>query len=177
MIRTPIDAATLIPAIKTAVYRVSTVQPIYDLKTMRQVVSESISAQRFPMMLLAAFAGLALLLASVGIYGLISYAVTQRVQEIGIRVALGADPGRVLRLFVGGELKLVLGGIAVGIVAALILTRTLSSFSHLLYEVRTADPLTFSTVSIGLASLAALASYIPARRAARVDPVVALRHE
>jgi putative ABC transport system permease protein len=152
-------------------------QPIYDVQTMQQIVSDSMSAQRFPMILLAAFAGLALSLASVGIYGMISYSVAQRVQEIGIRIALGADQGRVLRLFVGEELKLVLSGIAIGIVAALILARTVSSFSHLLYAVGTGDPLTFSTVSIALAALAALAGYIPARRAAKVDPMVALRYE
>jgi len=144
---------------------------------MRQVISDSMSAQRFPMILLASFAGLALLQTSVGIYGMISYAVAHRVQEIGIRIALGADQGKVLRLFVREELQLVLSGIAIGIVAALILTRTLSSFSQLLYKVGTADPVTFSTVSILLAGLAALASYIPARRAARVDPMVALRHD
>jgi predicted permease len=177
VVRTPLDNATLVPAIKAAVSRMSTDQPVYDVQTMRQIVSESISGQRFPMILLAAFAGLSLLLASVGIYGVISYSVAQRVQEIGIRIALGADRGKILRLFVGEELKSALGGIAVGAVAALILTRTLSSFSHLLFEVGTADPLTFSTVSIVLAGLAALASYIPARRATKIDPLVALRYE
>jgi predicted permease len=177
VVRTPLDAAALIPAIKRELYQVNSDQPIYDVQTMQQIVSDSMSAQRFPMILLAAFAGLALSLASVGIYGMISYSVAQRVQEIGIRIALGADQGRVLRLFVGEELKLVLSGIAIGIVAALILARTVSSFSHLLYAVGTGDPLTFSTVSIALAALAALAGYIPARRAAKVDPMVALRYE
>ena len=177
VVRTPLDAARLIPAIKAAIYPAATDQPIYAVHTMRQVISDSMSAQRFPMILLASFAGLALLQTSVGIYGMISYAVAHRVQEIGIRIALGADQGKVLRLFVREELQLVLSGIAIGIVAALILTRTLSSFSQLLYKVGTADPVTFSTVSILLAGLAALASYIPARRAARVDPMVALRHD
>ena len=177
MVRTPLDRATLVPAIEAAVSRVSTDQPIYNVETMRQMVSDSMSAQRFPMILLSAFAGLALLLASVGIYGMISYSVAQRVQEIGIRIALGADQQRVHYLFVGEELKLVLTGTVIGIAAALILTHTLSSFSHLLYKVGTADPLTFSAVSILLAVLAALASYIPARRAAKVDPMVALRYE
>lgn len=177
VVRTPLDAATLISAVKRAVRQSATDQPIYDVQTMRQVVSDSMSAQRFPMILLAAFAGLALLLASVGIHGMISYSVAHRIQEIGIRMAVGADQGRVLCLLVGEELKLVLSGIAIGIIAALILTRALSSFSHLLYEVGGADPLTFSAVSIGLIALAALASYVPARRAAKVDPMVALRYE
>ncbi len=177
VVRTPLAAATLIPAIKQAVYQVSSDQPIFDVQTMQQIVSDSMSAQRFPMLLLAAFAGLALLLASVGIYGVISYSVAQRIHEIGIRIALGADQGRVVRMFVLEELKLVFGGIAIGIAVALVLTRVLSSFSHLLYDVGTGDPLTYSTVSILLAALAALAGYIPARRAAKVDPMVALRCE
>jgi predicted permease len=177
ILRTPLDAATLIPAIKAAVYQGSSDQPIYNLQTMRQIISSSMSEQRFPMILLVAFAGLALLLASVGIYGMISYSVTQRVQEIGIRMALGADKAKVLRLFIGQELKLVLGGIAIGAIGALTLTQTLQSFSHLLYGVGSRDPLTFATVSFVLMVLAALAGYIPARRAAKVDPLVALRYE
>ena len=177
IVRTPLDATTLIPAIKTAVYQASSDQPIYNLQTMQQIISDSMSEQRFPMILLGGFAGLALLLASVGIYGMISYSVTLRVQEIGIRMALGANKGKVLRLFIGQELKLVLSGIAVGAVGALILTRTLSSLSHLLYGVGSGDPLTFAAASIVLIVVAALAGYIPARRAAKVDPMVALRYE
>ncbi|HEX4783949.1 MAG TPA: ABC transporter permease [Candidatus Sulfotelmatobacter sp.] len=177
ILRTPLDAATLIPAIKAAVYQDSSDQPIYSVQTMQQIISNSLSEQRFPMILLGAFAGLALLLASVGIYGMISYSVTQRVQEIGIRMALGADKTKVLRLFIGQELKLVLSGIAIGTIGALILTGTLRSFSHLLYGVGSQDPLTFAAVSIALIALAALAGYIPARRAANVDPMVALRYE
>jgi predicted permease len=177
VVRTPLDAATLIPVIKAAVSQASSDQPIYNLQTMQQIISDSMSEQRFPMILLGAFAGLGLLLASVGVYGMISYSVTQRAQEIGIRMALGADKGKILRLFIGQELKLALGGIAVGAVGALILTRTLSSLSHLLYEVGSGDPLTFGTASIVLIAVAALAGYIPARRATKVDPMVALRYE
>jgi predicted permease len=177
IVRTPLDSTAVIPAIKAAVYQASSDQPIYNLQTMQQIVSESMSEQRFPMILLGAFAGLALLLASVGIYGMISYSVTQRVQEIGVRMALGADQGRVLRLFIGRELKLVLSGIAVGAAGALILTRTVSSLSHLLYGVGPGDPLTFATASMLVIAVAAVAAYIPARRAARVDPIVALRYE
>ncbi len=177
IVRTPLDAATLIPAVKAAIYQDSNDQPIYNVQTMRQIISDSMSAQRFPMILLGAFAGLALLLASVGIYGMISYSITQRVQEIGIRMALGASKGKVLRLFIGQELKLVLLGIAVGAVGTVVLTRTLSILSHLLYGVRSWDPLTFAAASIILIAVAALAGCIPARRAAQVDPMVALRYE
>ena len=177
IVRTPLDVRTLIPAIKAAVYQASSEQPVYNIQTMRQIISDSMSAQRFPMILLGAFAGLALLLASVGIYGMISYSITQRVQEIGIRMALGASKANVLRLFIGQELKLVLLGIAVGTVGAVILTRTLSSLSHLLYGVGSGDPLTFATASAVLIAAAALAGSIPARRAAKVDPMVALRYE
>jgi predicted permease len=177
VVRTPLDTATLIPAIKATVYLAGSEQPVYHVQTMRRIVADSMSDQRFPMILLGTFAGLALLLAAVGIYGMISYSVTQRVQEIGIRMALGADKGNVLRLFIGRELRLVSAGIAAGVAGALILTRTLSSLSHLLYGIAASDPLTFATVSLVLIGVAALASYIPARRAVKVDPVVALRYE
>lgn len=177
VVRTPLDVATLIREVKRLVHQSATDQPIYDVQTMQQIVSDSMSAQRFPMILLGAFAALALLLASVGIFGMISYSVAQRIQEIGIRMALGADKAEVLDLFVGEQLKLVLVGIAIGAIGAVILTRTLKSFSHLLYGVGSQDPLTFAIVSIGLIALAALAGYISARRATKVDPVVALRNE
>ena len=177
VIRTPLNVATLITTIKAAVYQAGGDQPIYNVQTMHQIVADSMSQQRLPMFLLGAFAALALLLASVGIYGMISYSVTQRVQEIGIRMALGAEEGKILRVFVAEELKLVLCGIASGIVGALILTRTLATFSHLLYGVRSWDPLTFGAVSIVLIALAALAGYVPARRATKVDPMVVLRYE
>lgn len=177
IIRTPLEAATLIPAIKAAFYQTGDEQPIYNVKTMQEIISDSLSDQRFPMILLGTFAGLALLLAAVGIYGMISYSVIQRVPEIGIRIALGADRGNVLRLFVGQELKLVLTGIVIGAAAALMLARTLGSFSRLLYGIRSGDPLTFAIVSLVLIAVACLAGYIPARRAAKVDPIVALRYE
>jgi putative ABC transport system permease protein len=129
------------------------------------------------MILLGAFASLALMLAAVGIYGVLSYSVKQRVQEIGIRMALGSDRGNVLRLLIGQGLGLAIAGVAVGAVAALILARLLASFSQLLYGVTPGDPLTFATVSLVLMGTAFLACYIPARRATRIDPMQALRSE
>jgi len=177
VVRTPLDAATVMPSVKKAVFAEGSDQPVYDVHTMQEIVSESMSSQRFPMVLLGAFAGLALLLASVGIYGVISYSVSQRAHEIGIRVALGAERRDVFRMVVGQGLVLALTGVAIGIVAALLLTRLLSSFSLLLYGVGASDPLTFTTVAMTLILIAALACYIPARRAMRVDPMVALRYE
>jgi predicted permease len=177
VVRTPLEPVTVMPAIKAAVYGAGSDQPVYNVQTMQQIVSESMSSQRFSMILLGAFAVLALLLASIGIYGVISYSVTQRVHEIGIRMALGAEKRNIFRLVIGQGLRLVLAGLAIGAAAALILTRLLSSFSHLLYGVGTNDPITFLAVSLALTGVAVLACYIPARRAARVDPLVALRYE
>ena len=177
VIRTPLEPVTLLPDIKAAVYGAGSDQPVYDVQTMQQIVSESMSSQRFPMMLLGAFAILALLLASIGIYGVVSYSVAQRVHEIGIRMALGAAKQNIFRLVIGQGLRLVLAGLAIGAAAALILTRLLSSFARLLYGVGGSDPLTFAAVSLVLTGVAVLACYIPGRRATRVDPMVALRYE
>jgi ABC-type antimicrobial peptide transport system permease subunit len=177
MVRTPLDTATVMPAIKAAVFGAGSDQPIYNLQTMPQIVSESMSSQRFPMILLGAFAALALLLASVGIYGVISYSVTQRIQEIGIRMALGAAKRQIFQMVIGHGLRLAVAGLMTGTAVALILARLLSSFSHLLYGVGASDPVTFAGVSLVLIGAAILACYIPARRASRVDPMVALRYE
>jgi putative ABC transport system permease protein len=177
VVRTQLGAGTLMPAIKNTVYGAGEGQPIYDVHTMQEIVSESMSSQRFPMILLGMFAGLALLLASVGIYGVISYSVTQRVHEIGIRMALGAEKRSIFRLVIGQGLRLALAGLAIGGVAALILARLVSSFSQLLYGVHANDPLTFVVVSTVSVVVAVLACCIPARRAMRVDPMVALRYE
>ena len=177
IVRTPLNVATIMPTIKAAVYGAGSDQTVYDVQTMKQIASESMSSQRFPMILLGAFAGLALLLASIGIYGVISYSVAQRVHEIGIRMALGAENRRIFRLVIGQGLRLALAGLAIGAAAALLLTRLLSGFSHLLYGVGASDPLTFIAVSAVLTATAVLACYIPARRAMRVDPMVALRYE
>ncbi len=174
--RTSLDAATVMPAIRNAVYEAGSDQPVYNIRTMQELVLGSMGRQRFPMLLLVAFAALALLLSCVGIYGVISYSVTERVREIGIRMALGAEKRDVSRMIVGQGLRLAVAGVAIGAVAALILAPFLSSFAHLLYGVRAADPLTFITVALGLLAAAFLACYIPARRAARLDPMVVLRH-
>jgi predicted permease len=177
VVRTPLEPVTLVPAIKAAVYGAGSDQPVFNVQTMQQIVSESMSSQRFPLTLLGTFAVLALLLASVGIYGVVSYSVSQRVHEIGIRMALGAEKRNIFRMVVGHGLRMALVGLAIGAIAALILTRLLSSFSQLLYGVGTNDPATFITVSVVLTGVAVLACYIPARRATRVDPMVALRYE
>jgi putative ABC transport system permease protein len=149
-------------------------QPISDVKTMDTRITESLGPQRFAVKLLAVFAALAILLAAVGLYGLISYSVTQRTNEIGLRMALGAKPSEVLRLLLGQGAKLVLAGAAAGIVAGLVLVRAMQS---LLYGVSAADPLSFLGATVLLAIVALAACYIPARRAMRVDPMVALRCE
>ena len=176
-VRTPLDTAAIMPAIEDAIYGTGKDQPIYNIQTMRQIVSDSMASQRLIVIFLGAFAALALLLAAVGIYGVLSYSVNQRVQEIGIRMALGADRGNVLRLLIGQGLGLAIAGVAAGAVAALILARLLASFSQLLYGVTASDPTTFLSVSLVLMSTAFLACYIPARRATRIDPMQALRSE
>jgi putative ABC transport system permease protein len=141
---------------------------------MENVLSESITRQRFSMLLLGIFATLALLLAAVGIYGVMSYSITQRTREFGIRMALGARRSDVLKLAVGHALKLVLIGVVIGLGAAFVLTRVMSS---LLFGVSATDPTTFIIISLVLIGVAVFASYIPARRATKIDPMVALRYE
>lgn len=176
-VRTPLEVAAIMPAVKNVVYGTGKDQPVYNVRTLQQIASQSMSSQRLPMILLGVFAGLALMLASVGIYGVISYSVIQRTQEIGVRMALGAEKRQILQMVIGQGLRIAIVGLAIGVVAALILTRLLSSFSHLLYGVGTSDPVTFAAVSVVLTGVALLACYIPGRRAARVDPMAALRHE
>jgi predicted permease len=177
VVRTRLDEATLMPAIKAAAGGASGDQTVYNVQALQQIVSESMSAQQFPVILLGTFAGLAMLLASIGIYGVISYSVAQRIHEVGIRMALGAEKANIFRMVIGQGLRLASVGLSIGVVAALILTRVLSSFSQLLYGVRVNDPATFVGVSLVLIAVAILACYIPARRAMRVDPMVALRYE
>jgi predicted permease len=177
VVRTPLAPSIVLPEIRKAIYGAGSDQTVYHAQTMQEIVSASMSPQRFPLMVLGTFASLALLLASVGIYGVISYSVSQRVHEIGVRMALGAARQNIFRLVIVQGLQLVLIGLATGAMAALILTRLLSSFSHLLYGVGRSDPLTIAAVSVVLTAVALLACYLPARRAMQVDPMVALRYE
>ncbi len=165
------------PAITKAAYGVSGDQPLYNITTMHDLVSGSMGHRRFAMILLFAFASLALLVAVVGIYSVISYSTALAVPEIGIRMALGATKRQVLRMVFKRGLRLAVVGVAIGAIAALALTRMLSSFSRLLYGVRATDPLTFMAVSLCLIIAALFACYFPARRAAQLDPMTALRHE
>ena len=141
---------------------------------MEEILLASIARQRFSMLLLAIFAGVPLILAAVGIYGVMTYSVAQRTHEIGIRLALGAQTSTVLRLAVGYGMKLVIVGIVIGLIAAFALTRVMST---LLFGVTATDPATFTLISLLLILVAAVASYIPARRATKVDPIIALRYE
>jgi predicted permease len=177
VVRTPLDSAAIMPAIRHAVEGAGGDQPVYDIRSMSGLVSHSMAQQTFPMMLLSAFAGLALLLAAVGIYGVVSYATAQRLPEIGIRMALGAAKPDVLRMLIGRGLRVALIGVAIGIVAAVVLTRLLSSFSQLLYRVRPTDSLTLAAASLCLILAALCACYIPARRAAQLDPMSVLRRD
>ena len=174
VVRTGPTPASLISAVTNAVHQVDGEEPVVDLMTMEEILSGSLLQQRFNMLLLAAFAGLALFLAAVGIYGVLSYAVKRRMQEIGIRMALGAERGDVLRMVLGQGLRLALVGVGVGLVAALALTRLMTSQ---LFGVTASDPLTFLCVPLLLVGVALVACYLPARRATKVDPMVALRYE
>jgi predicted permease len=176
-VRTPLDVASIMPAIRNAVYATGKDQPIYSVQTLQQIASNSMAPQRLPMILLGAFAVLALLLASVGIYGVISYSVSQRTREIGIRMAVGAERRDVLRMIIGQGLRLVAAGVLIGAGIALLLARLLSAFSRLLYGVRANDPVTFMAVLFVLAGVSVLACYFPARRASRLDPMAALKSE
>ena len=164
----------LLDSIRHVSAHMSNQQVIFGAQTMDSLIADSVASQRFSMILLGIFAALALLLAGVGIYGVISYAVGQRTQEIGIRMALGAQPRDILRLILDRGGKLAGLGVALGLAAALGLTRFIAS---LLYGVSTTDPLTFVGVAVLLALVALVACYIPARRATKVDPMVALRYE
>src|SRR5205809_2277779 len=172
-VRSGQDPRTLTSAIRREIQSIDPDQPMANVRTLEAVTADSIAPRRMSVVLLGAFAGIALLLAGVGIYGVISYLVVQRTHEIGVRMALGAQRSDVLRLVVGHAAKLVGIGTAIGLVLALFSTRTLSA---LLYSVGAFDPSTFIFVTIALAAVALLASYIPALRATRADPMIALSH-
>ncbi|HKG12700.1 MAG TPA: ABC transporter permease [Pyrinomonadaceae bacterium] len=174
IVSTSVEPLSLASAVRNTVWSVDRDQPVSHVRTMEDVLSDSIARQRFTMLLLGIFAAVALLLAAVGLYGVMSYTVAQRTREIGVRMALGAQRRDVLRLVVGQGLKLVLIGVALGLVLAFLLTRVMSSF---LFGVSPTDPATLATISLVLVFVALLASYIPARRATKVDPLIALRYE
>jgi ABC-type antimicrobial peptide transport system permease subunit len=164
----------LIPAIRGVVREIDPVLAVSDIRTMDQRLADANARRRFQTFLLAVFAAVALFLAGVGLYGLMVYAVKQRTAEIGVRIALGAQRGDVLKLILGQGIMLTLAGLAVGLIAALGLTRVLVS---LLYGVVPSDPVTLIIVPLVLVAISLLACYVPARRAMRVDPMVALRYE
>lgn len=174
VIRTSARPETLIAAARAEVHALDANLPVYNVHTMDEVTALSLADRSFQTWLLGSFAGLALLLAAIGIYGVMAQAVTQRTAEFGIRMALGAQPGQILGMVLGNALRLVAIGVAAGLAASLILTRFLRSF---LYGVSAYDPLTMAAVSALLAGVALLACYLPARRAMAVDPMVALRYE
>jgi putative ABC transport system permease protein len=174
VVRAAGDPASMIRAVEKQVWAVDKDQPMYKIRTMQQVVGESQSSSKFTLALLGIFAAVAMGLAAVGIYGVISYTVAQRTREIGIRIALGAKRGDVLRLVVGQGTVLASAGVVVGLAGALALTRVMRS---LLFGVSATDPTIFATAAVFLAAVALLASYIPARRAMSVDPTMSLRSE
>jgi putative ABC transport system permease protein len=173
-VRTSSEPAALTGAIRNQVLAVDSNQPVFDIKTMDERLSKAVAPSRFIMLLLGIFAGLALILAAVGIYGVISYSVTQRTHEIGVRMALGAEARDVLRLVVRQAMTLTLTGVVVGLGGAFALTRLMSG---LLFGVGPTDPLTFTVLPIILAGVALGACFVPARRATKVDAMVALRYE
>jgi len=172
--RSASDSTAIVPAIRAAIREVDPDQPLYRVMAMEQIVSESAFQRRFSMFLLGIFAAVALVLAVIGIYGVMSYSVTQRTHEIGIRMALGAGRRNVLAMIVGRGLVLTLAGLALGLAGAFGVTRLMSG---LLFGIGPTDTLTFAGVSGLMLATALLANYIPALRATRVDPMVALRYE
>jgi putative ABC transport system permease protein len=174
VIRTKGDPLSLTNAARNVIQGLDSDQPVADVRTMESLLAKSVARARFTALLLTVFAGVALVLSAVGIYGVISYTVAQRNHEIGVRMALGAQAGDVLKLVLRNGMVLALVGVVVGLVGAFALTRAIRA---LLYEVTPTDALTFGSVSALLLAVALLACYIPARRATRVDPLSALRYE
>jgi putative ABC transport system permease protein len=174
LVRTASDPHALLPALKRTVTGISSKMVMFGEETFNEIISDSLATRRFTRLLLAVFAGLALALAAVGIYGVVSYSVTQATHDIGVRMALGANGWAVLKMVLSGSMRLALAGIVIGAAGGFAATRVLR---NLLYGVGSGDPLTFVLVSLVLAAVTALASYFPARRATRIDPMVSLRYE
>jgi putative ABC transport system permease protein len=173
-VRSTGDPLLMARSVREALHTVDKDMPMSNIKSMDELLESSLGQRRLSMILLGAFSGIALLLASLGIYGVLAYSVTQRSRELGIRMALGAARARVLRLVIGQGMALAAVGILIGLLGAFLLTRLLGSQ---LYSVTATDPLTFVGVSVLLAAIAFVATLVPALRATRVDPVVALREE
>ena len=173
-VRTNSDPTNSVSAVTKAIHEVGPDLPVVDVLSMNDVIAQSVSPQRFNMLLLASFAGLALILAAVGIYSVLSYAVRRRVREIGIRMALGASNNDVIRMVLADGLKPILVGVALGLAAALALSRVVAS---LIFGIRATDPLTFAAVALLLLLVGILATIIPAYRATRIEPVRILREE
>jgi putative ABC transport system permease protein len=168
------DPNQLIAAARQQVKAIDPDQPIYSVRTMNEIRAESVAPERLNLTLLSIFAGIALVLAVVGIYGVMSYAVTQRTHEIGIRMAIGAQPRDVFKMVMGQGMLLALVGVACGLVGAFALTRLMTT---MLFGVAPTDPATFASIAVLLTSVALIACYVPGRRATKVDPVVSLRYE
>jgi predicted permease len=174
LVRTEVEPLSLAASVRGQIAALNKDQAVFNVRTMEQILAQSVASRRFSMLLLTVFAVAALALASLGIYGLMSYAVAQRTREIGVRMALGAQSGNVLKLVIGQGMKLALAGVALGLVASLALTRTMKT---LLFGVSATDPLTFAAIALLLVLVALLACFVPARRATKVDPMIALRSE
>jgi putative ABC transport system permease protein len=174
VIRTTVEPLSLSESVRQAVWKVDPDQPMWKIRTVEFLVDRSVADRKFLMALMGIFAALALVLTMIGLYGVISYLVNQRTQEIGVRLALGAQVGQILGMVLKQGMALVLIGVAVGLAASWLITRLMS---RLLYQVSATDPLTFTAIALLLITVALLACYIPARRATKVDPLVALRYE
>ncbi|MGH9824013.1 MAG: FtsX-like permease family protein, partial [Blastocatellia bacterium] len=174
VVRSALSTSSVASSIRQVVHNIDKDLPVTDIESFPEALGASVAQERFRTLLLSSFSGIALILAAVGIFGVIAYSALQRTHEIGIRMALGAQRRNVLRLILGQGAKLALVGVGAGTVAALMLTRSMAS---LLYGVSATDPLTFGAVAIVLLGVAVAACYIPARRAVRIDPMAALRHQ
>jgi putative ABC transport system permease protein len=174
VVRAAVDRVSLLDVARNEVRALDKDQPIANVSTMSEWLAASVAQPRFNFLLMTAFAAVALLLAALGIYGVMAWTVTQRTQEIGIRMALGAQTGDVLKLVIKRGMTLTLAGVALGLIASLALTRLMET---MLFHVSATDPLTFSVIALLLIAVATLACYIPARRATKVDPMITLKCE